>query len=263
MDGATWFDVLFTRQVPEGSRWVWGNGPHVFYLVLTLATVTVAVWALTKVPPDRQDTATKWLAWSVFSVWIVPPALMCLTDTGEAWINHLPIHLCTSASILLPIGLLTRNQVLLNFGFALGLPGALAAIVFPGEMFRYLSSYSMHYFLHNIGHILPIVACLAPIAMGWWCPSWRFYPATVGVGVALMGVAYVVNKILKTSNYFFVNWPERGTLLESFGEWFGLTWYVPVLMVVASAVMAAMFGLWSLVSWAWALRPRSGTPVAA
>jgi hypothetical integral membrane protein (TIGR02206 family) len=256
MDGTGWFDWLFTRQIPKDAGWVWGNGPHLFYLVLTVVTVSVSLWALTKTPPARQQLVTRWLAWSVFSIWIVPPALMCLTDTGELWINHLPLHLCTSASILIPIGLLKRNEVLLNFGFGLGLPGALAAIIFPGEMFRYLSSYSVHYFLHNVGHILPIVACLAPIAMGWWRPSWRYYPATLAVGVALMGIAYPVNKIIGSSNYFFVNWPERGTLLETLGDLFGRSLYVPVVMVLAAIVIAVMFGVWSAVAALLAVRAR-------
>jgi hypothetical integral membrane protein (TIGR02206 family) len=242
-----WFDLLCTQQAAPQTLWVWGNAVHLVYLVIAVVTTVVAVWALTKVPPDRQDRVVRWLAWSVFSIWIVPPALMCVFDTGERWIDHLPLHLCTSASILIPIALLKRNQALLNFGFGLSLPGAVAALVFPGEMFRHLSSYSVHYFLHNIGHILPVVACLTPIAMGWWRPSWRYYPATVGVGMALMVIAYPVNKIIG-SNYFFVNWPERGTVLETFGDLFGRQMYLPVLVAVAAAVIAAMFGIWSAVS---------------
>ncbi|MDR1394089.1 MAG: YwaF family protein [Bifidobacteriaceae bacterium] len=243
----SWFDLLFTRDAPPNTLWVWGNATHLFYLTLSVVVITTSVWALTKVPPEKQDRVIKWLAWSVFSIWIVPPALMCVFDTGERWIDHLPLHLCTSASVLIPIGLLRRNQVLLNFGFGLGIPGALAAIIFPGEMFRYLSSYSVHYFLHNIGHMLPVVACLAPIAMGWWRPNWRYYPATLGVGVALMAIAYPVNKITG-SNYFFVNWPERGTLLETLSDLFGRAMYLPVLVVLAAAVIAAMFGIWSVVA---------------
>ncbi|MDR1188023.1 MAG: YwaF family protein [Bifidobacteriaceae bacterium] len=256
MDSGGWFDLLFTRGAPAGTLWAWGNGAHLVYLALAVVAVVVSVRALTKVPVAKQDRVIKWLAWSVFSIWIVPPALMCVFDTGERWIDHLPLHLCTSASILIPIGLLRRNQVLLNFGFGLGIPGAAAAIIFPGEMFRYLSSYSVHYFLHNIGHILPIVACLAPIAMGWWRPSWRYYPATLGVGVVLMAIAYPVNK-WTGSNYFFVNWPERGTILETFGTMFGPSMYLPVLVVIAAVVIAAMFGIWSLVAALAKLR-RSG-----
>jgi hypothetical integral membrane protein (TIGR02206 family) len=262
MNAIDWFDLLFTRHAPAQTLWVWGNGAHWVYLAVALVVTVVSVWALTKVPLSRQDVVIKWLAWSVFSIWIVPPFLMCVTDTGERWIDHLPLHLCTSASVLIPIGLLKRNQVLLNFGFGLGIPGAAAAIIFPGEMFRYLSSYSVHYFLHNIGHILPIVACLAPIAMGWWRPSWRYYPATLGVGVGLMAVAYFVNKPLG-SNYFFVNWPERGTILEFFGSVLGRSMYLPVLGMVAALVIAAMFGLWSAVAALAGLRPLATKPPSA
>ncbi|MDR1633895.1 MAG: YwaF family protein [Bifidobacteriaceae bacterium] len=255
MDLGGWFDLLFTRDAPRSTLWVWGNAAHWVYLTFGLVVTVWAVWALTKVRPESQNRVIKWLAWSVFSIWIVPPALMCLTDTGEEWIAHLPLHLCTSAAILVPIGLLKRNQVLLNFGFGLALPSAVAALVFPGEMFRYLSSYSVHYFLHNIGHVLPVIACLAPIAMGWWRPSWRYYPATVGLGVALMAVAYVANKLLVKTNYFFVNWPERGTILESFGSVFGRQMYLPVLVVVAAMVIAVMFGIWSAVAALARLRP--------
>jgi hypothetical integral membrane protein (TIGR02206 family) len=257
MDWGGLYDLLFTKDAPADTLWVWANPTHLVYLGVSVVAIVGSVWALTKVPAARQDLVTKWLAWSVFSIWIVPPFLMCVTDTGERWIDHLPLHLCTSASILIPIGLLKRNQVLLNFGFGLGIPAALAAIIFPGEMFRNLSSYSAHYFLHNIGHILPVVACLAPIAMGWWRPSWRYYLPTLGVGVALMAIAYPVNKIIG-SNYFFVNWPERGTILESFGTVLGRGMYVPLLAVVAAAVIATMFGIWSLVSLAGRGRPAPG-----
>ncbi|MDR2379307.1 MAG: YwaF family protein [Bifidobacteriaceae bacterium] len=254
MDPGGWFDLFFTRQAPPATLWVWGSPAHLVYLVVDLALAVLGVKAVAKTPLDKQDRVIKWLAWSVFSIWIVPPLLMCVFDTGERWIDHLPLHLCTAASILIPIALLRRNQVLLNFGFGLCLPAAVAALVFPGEMFQHLSSYSIHFFLHNIGHVLPVVACLAPIAMGWWRPSWRYYPATVSVGAGLMAIAYPVNKITG-SNYFFVNWPERGTLLEAFADLFGRAWYLPVLLAAASLVIAAMFGIWSVLA---ALSPGLG-----
>jgi uncharacterized membrane protein YwaF len=246
MDWQSWYNLLFARTADPDTLWVWWNTAHVVYLVVDTALIVGGVWAIAKAPQRQHQTIITWLAWGVFSVWIVPPALMCLTYTGERWIDHLPLHLCTSAAILIPVALIWRNLVLLNFGYGLALPAAVAALVFPGEMFRHLSSYSVHYFLHNIGHVLPVVACLAPIVMGWWRPQWRYYLPTVGVGVALMALAYPINK-LTDSNYFFVNWPERGTILEAFGSVLGRGMYVPVLVVVAAAVIAAMFGIWSAV----------------
>jgi uncharacterized membrane protein YwaF len=252
------FAILFTRDAPANQLWVWGNTVHLVYMVLALAAIVLTLRYLRTLPPERQTHALRVLALLVFLVWIVPPALMCLTDTGERWIDHLPLHLCTSASILIPIGLVRMSPTLLNFGFGLALPAALAAIIFPGEMFRRLSSFGVHYFLHNVAHVLPVIACLAPIVMGLWQPQWRYYLRTVGIGVGLMAIAYPVNKVTH-SNYFFVNWPERGTILEAFGNLFGITWYVAVLAAVAALVIAAMFGIWSAVS---AVSRPSRPPVA-
>jgi hypothetical integral membrane protein (TIGR02206 family) len=254
------FDVLFTRDAPAGQLWAWGNTAHLIYMAVDLLAIVLVLRHLRALAPERQNHALRVLALLVFLVWIVPPALMCVTDTGERWIDHLPLHLCTSASILIPIGLLRMSPTLLNFGFGLALPAAVAAIVFPGEMFRRLSSLGAHYFLHNVAHVLPVIACLAPIVMGLWRPRWRYYLPTVGIGLALMAVAYPVNK-LTHSNYFFVNWPERGTILEAFGNLFGNTWYVAVLAVVACLVIAAMFGIWSAIN-GLSRRSRQLTPAA-
>ncbi|MDR1293534.1 MAG: YwaF family protein [Bifidobacteriaceae bacterium] len=256
------FNILFTRDAPTSQLWVWGNAAHLAYMVVALAVIVLMLRHLRHLPAERQTPALRVLALLVFLVWIVPPALMCLTDTGERWIDHLPLHLCTSAAIIIPIALLRMSPVLLNFGFALALPAAVAAIVFPGEMFRRLSSFGVHYFLHNVAHILPVIACLAPIVMGLWRPRWRYFLPTVGIGLALMAVAYPVNKVTG-SNYFFVNWAERGTILEAFASLFGNTWYVAVLAVVATGVIAAMFGLWSAIVAVSARRSRAARVPAA
>ncbi|MDR1152165.1 MAG: YwaF family protein [Bifidobacteriaceae bacterium] len=253
------FDILFTRDAPAGQLWVWGNAAHLVYMAVGLAVIVLALRYLRALPAEHQTMALRVLAVAVFLVWIVPPALMCVTDTGERWIDHLPLHLCTSAAILIPIGLLRMSPLLLNYGFALALPAAVAAIVFPGEMFRRLSSFGVHYFLHNVAHVIPVIACLAPIVMGLWRPRWRYFLPTVGIGLALMAVAYPVNKVTG-SNYFFVNWAERGTILEAFANLFGNTWYVAVLAVVATGVIAAMFGVWSGIN---ALTTRRRPPLVA
>jgi uncharacterized membrane protein YwaF len=96
--------------------------------------------------------------------------------------------------------------------------------------------------------------------MGWWKPSWRYYPATIGVGVALMAIAYPVNK-WTDSNYFFVNWPERGTVLEFFGSVLGRPMYLPVLVAVAAIVIALMFSIWSIIDAFLRHHARRSSPV--
>jgi hypothetical integral membrane protein (TIGR02206 family) len=247
------FDIMFTRQISPQWRWSFGDPAHLTYIVLCLVGAVWALRALSRASRRRGEQAMRWLAGAVFTMWIIPPLLMCLTDTGERWIDHLPLHLCSSACVLIPIGLTTRNQVLLNYAFGLSFPGAVAAILTPGEVFRSLSWAGFHYFLFNFSHLLLIVAGLGAIAVGWFRPSWRRYPAVLGIGLALMVVDYPINKWLG-SNYMFVNWAEPGTVLETFADVAGTPGYVGLLVVFGAVVVALLYAVWSLA--AWLSRPR-------
>lgn len=243
----TLFHILFTQQVPASTLWTPWDRMQLIYLALGVISITWILRWMTHVPAEKKKRVVAIIAAVVFSMWIIPPVLQCITDTGERWIDHLPLHLCSSACIIIPIGLLTRNKPLMNYAYGLCLPGALAAVIFPGELYRRLSTYSFHFFLFNFSHMCIIVACLAPIALGFFRPQWRYYLAAGGIGIGLMAIAYPINKVLG-SNYFFVNWPEVGTILELFGSIAGRSMYIPVLITVAGIVIALMFGIWTAVA---------------
>ncbi|MDR0849313.1 MAG: YwaF family protein [Propionibacteriaceae bacterium] len=257
MDGI--FNILFTQQVPESTLWTPWDPMQWVYLVLGILGIVLVLRWMTHVAPEKQSRVVAFVAAVVFSMWIIPPVLQCITDTGERWIDHIPLHLCSSACILIPIGLLARNKPLMNYAYGLCLAGAVAAVVFPGELYRRLSTYSFHFFLFNFSHMCIIVACLAPIALGFFRPQWRYYLSSVGIGIALMGIAYPINKVLG-SNYFFVNWPEKGTILESFANIAGRAMYIPVLIVVAGIVIALLFAIWTVIT--RVRKPAAAIPVA-
>ncbi|MDR1807333.1 MAG: YwaF family protein [Propionibacteriaceae bacterium] len=253
------FDVLFTRQVDPGLLWTWGCPAHWVYMALSLIAVVLILRHLSRLPEARQARATWWLVGLAFSMWIVPPVIMCVTDTGERWIEHLPLHLCSSACIVIPLAILSRNQALLNYVYGLCFPGAVMAIVTPGAMYRSLSYLGFHYWLYNVSHVILIVAGLAPIAFGWFQPRWRYYLPACGIGTALMIVDYPINKLLDT-NYLFVNIPEPGTPIEAMANLAGVPGYVAILAGVAYAVIACLFAAWSLIA---LIRRRASHPGAA
>jgi hypothetical integral membrane protein (TIGR02206 family) len=249
------FDLLFTRRVDPVWRWRAGDAAHWIYIGLSLVAVVWSLRRLRRLPSERQRRAVHWLAGLAFSMWIIPPVVLCLTDTGERWIEHLPLHLCSSACIIIPIGLLTRRPVILNYVYGLCFPGAVMAIVTPGSMYRQLSYLGFHYWLYNLSHVILIVAGLAPIAWGWFRPSWRYYLSSCGIGLGLVVIDYPINKWLNT-NYLFVNIPEPGTPIEAMANLAGVPGYVAVLAGVAFAVIALMFAIWQLVELWTARRPR-------
>jgi hypothetical integral membrane protein (TIGR02206 family) len=241
------FDILFTQRAPASTLWVPWDAMQMAYLALGVIGTVLALRWMTRLPEERHRRVAIVLGALAFSTDIIPIGLQCITDTGERWIDHLPLHLCSSACIIIPIGLVTRNNWLLNYAYGLCLPGAVAALIFPGEVYGRLSSYSVHFFLYMLSHVLIIIACLAPIALGFFRPQWRYYLSSIAIGASLMGIAYPVNKLLG-SNYFFVNWPEKGTILESFANVAGRDMYIPVLVAVAAIVIAITFAIWSVIA---------------
>jgi hypothetical integral membrane protein (TIGR02206 family) len=234
------FDILFNRSIPEDMRWTWGDAAHIIYMVLTLAGTVLFLRWVSGLDDARAEKVMRNLSIAVFFGWVIPPLLQVTTDTGERLINHLPLHLCSSACIIIPIALRTKNQVLLNYIYGLAFPGAIAAILTPGEMYRYLASVGAHYFLFNLTHWIIIVACLTPLVRGITQVEWRYYPSTVGIGLALMVVDFPLNKWLGT-NFMFVNWAEPGTILETFQDLAGPFGYVLVLAAFGAVVVALLY----------------------
>jgi hypothetical integral membrane protein (TIGR02206 family) len=256
------FDILFTRNVPPDLLWTWGDAAHWIYMLLSLAACVFCLRRLHRLPEEKRNTATWWLVGLAFSMWIVPPVIMCVTDTGERWIEHLPLHLCSSACIIIPLAILTRSKVLMNYVYGLCFPGAVMAIVTPGSMYRALSYLGFHYWLYNVSHVILIIAGLAPIAFGWFRPQWRYYVPACLIGTALMIVDYPINKLLDT-NYLFVNRPEPGTPIAAMADLAGVPGYVGVLAGLAYVVIAFMFAVWSAIAAIQKRRAGKLTPAPA
>jgi hypothetical integral membrane protein (TIGR02206 family) len=148
------------------------------------------------------------MATQIFLLW-----KMGLAGVGTV----LPLHLCSFMGVLTPFMLLTRSTALLEFTLYLGVPGALAALIFPAVMpspwplIMEGAFFSMHAlivlapFLRMANGIRP-----RPLALGrvfLW-------------GNILLLMVMGVNSIFKT-NYFFLRNAPTGTplyLLQNLGQ---------------------------------------------
>jgi hypothetical integral membrane protein (TIGR02206 family) len=245
----TWYDVIFTRDIPESLRVVIFGTPHLVWILICVVT-TVMVYSLVarigRQSKERAWRVTYWLGLACFPGWLVPVLFMCTFDTGDRWILNIPLHLCSASCLILPVAVLRRSKLLLNFSYGLGMPGAIMAIVTPGELYTHLAYVSIFYVFFNLTHLMIALVPLTAIAGGNLRPEWRYYPGTVAIGAALMVIVYPINKLLGT-NYFFVNWPEPGSILELFAGFAGNPGYVFVLAVFAFSVVALLFALSSAI----------------
>lgn len=126
------------------------------------------------------------------------------------WRTGLPLHLCSAAGVLLPVALLTGQRWLWHITLYLGVPGGLAATLFPSIIatpWPRLTELAFHV-LHGClltGPLLPL--CLEE------------YPRPVGAAQAalfLAGLAAVDAAVnhFTGSNYLFLNLPAPGTPLD-------------------------------------------------
>ncbi len=151
-----------------------------------------------------------------------------------SWRTGLPLHLCSMMGLLTLPMLLSGRDSLRNLCFYLGMPGALAALVYPAVLvtpwprLTQLSFFVMHAGVAS--------APLVPLLAGWRPAP----PGAVLAGVFLTLMAAVAAWVngLTGGNYLFLSLPATGTPLAALAT-HGLLVYRLRLYAAAMAVLAA------------------------
>lgn len=164
-----------------------------------------------------------------------------LLATGHFDWCYLPFQLC-GLSIFVELAYALRpNKYVGEVLFALCMPGAAAALLFPNwTNYPVFSFYAMHSFVIHTALVGCVVMLLAageikPDPGRLWC-----------CGVFLLIAApplYLLNKRLDT-NFMFLNWPSPGSPLVFFAKLFGEPGYLlgyPIMMALVWALMYLPF----------------------
>ena len=150
------------------------------------------------------------------------------------WQTGLPLHLCSAAGLLTLPMLLSGKDWLWHASLYVGLPGALAAILFPSVLHtRWPQATELAF--HTM-HCAIVLAPLLPFALGR-----RPHPLGAATAwlclMALGGAALAVNDVTG-GNYLFLSRPVQGTPLMLPAS-FGLRGYRLALAALATLVLAA------------------------
>ncbi|NCC77904.1 MAG: TIGR02206 family membrane protein [Clostridia bacterium] len=160
-------------------------------------------------------------------------------------LEMLPLHLCTVSVIIEVASVFTGKKLFKEFSYAIGLPGALAALltpdwgVYPLLSFQYLQSVSTHTLL-----------VLLPILWVWgegFRPSARELPRTFGLLAGLAVIAAIANHFLG-SNYMFLREAPKATPLEIFEIWFGNPGYIVPLVGLVLVIWLIAYTPWALLA---------------
>ena len=160
-----------------------------------------------------------------------------LVSAGLYSIYYLPLHLCSLALFISFFHAISGSPVLGNFLYAIALPGAACALLFPDwTSYPAMNLLSINSFLNHILLVsYPIMLVFGKELM----PDFRRLPSCMLILIVIAIPIFLFDKAFD-ANYLFLNWPSPGSPLELFAELLGqpgyLLGYIPMLLAVCSCL---------------------------
>lgn len=210
---------------------------HLFWLGLT-AALCISLWVLYRRWGDEGKRACK----------ITLAALLICDElfkygialySGEFRPSFLPLHLCSINIFLIAADAVHPNQLLQEILYAVCLPGAFFALVFPGWAYLPLwNALCIHSFT---AHILLFIYPLLLLA-GGFRPSFRRFARTLPAALVVVGLVAGLNKLFGT-NFMFLSRAGEGNPLSWFESFLGSPGYLAGIPVIAAICWAVLYGL--------------------
>lgn len=199
-----------------------------FLLMLLIAGIVIALTVLfkNKAQKSKERCVLAICAFNIFFFIIYKIGLAVgtpgLPDSYhfDIWLE-LPIHLCNISLFLVPIGVLTKNDKLMAYGFFIAPLGAFFAMTFPPEGFGGLNVFYFHMIGFYGTHAILIIVGILLVSMGLFRPSFRKIPLMFLTALILSSCAFVINILIREftgspANYFYTYDPEGISILELF-----------------------------------------------
>ncbi len=220
----TMFKYFFTYidQIPEESRNDLFSAQH----LLALAMVACA-WVLIILLFKNKTAEIKWKAVKCMSL-LLPllelAQMLWYKSIGEfSWGYTLPLHLCSLMSLILPVMAFTRNRLLQEYSYAIGLASALMTLLTPDVFY-----YPAISFIYMQTMLVHGIICLIPLFMVFcmdFRPGIRKLPGVIAILMCFALLMIPVNHVTN-GNYFFLRYPAAGSPMESFAAMVGSPWYL-------------------------------------
>lgn len=204
--------------------------------------MVICLWAILMLTFKDKSTEAKWRFLTLIS--LVLPLIECMqimwySEIGQfSWGYSLPLHLCSLMCFILPIMSITRNRLLQEYAYAMGLAPALMALITPD--IYYYPSFSFIYIMAMLGHG---IICFIPIflifGMGFR-PDIRKLPKVIGMLILFALLITPIN-FITDGNYFFLRYPAPGSPMQTFAELVGSPGYLVLTFLLGCLLWAVMY----------------------
>lgn len=204
--------------------------------------IVVCTWVILLLLFKDKSAAVKWRVILLISL-LLPilegAQIAWYKAIGEfSWGYTLPLHLCSLMSIILPVMAITKNSLLQEYAYAMGLAPALMTLLTPDVYYYPAVSfiYMQTMLIHGIICFIPIFLIFA---MGFK-PDVRKLPKVIAMLIGLAILIVPVN-YLTDGNYFFLRYPAEGSPMELFAEMFGRPGYLIPTFLLGCVLWAALY----------------------
>jgi len=157
--------------------------------------------------------------------------------------TELPLQLCGTMYIIIPLMVLSRSRILMEFVYACGMPGAFFAMLTPHIQGYYFISWGFLMFM--VTHSLIVYVPLFMLITGEFTPRSRSLYKVASLFFSLVLLDFIVDHRLG-SNYLYLTKAPEGTLLATFASWVGSPGYIFIATFVVLVVWIALYLPWEL-----------------
>lgn len=227
--------LYVVRSAPAGIGMGSYSAGHIFWLLLSLAALFFATRYYRRADGQGRRRMRRNIVIAMFAdealKWLVT------IPTGQWNWAYLPLHLCSISIFVALLHYLTERPLTEEFLFAVSLPGAAMALLFPNwTNLPFFNIMPIHSFSIHI--LIVMYPCLL-LAEGFR-PDIRHLPRLSVYLVAGAALAYLVNSILGT-NLFFMNGANEGNPLSILEKYVG-PWYRLGFIVLAFLLWTILYG---------------------
>ena len=135
----------------------------------------------------------------------------------------LPFHLCDVAAFIAAAALFTRNPLLCELTYYLGLGGTLQGLITPN--LHYAFPHPVYFSFFHLHLFVVIASLFLPLGLGWR-PRTPLIKTTTKIFFLICGYlvsVYIINSILGTNYAFIMHKPENPSLYDHLGPH---PWYI-------------------------------------
>lgn len=226
-------------EIPSALQLSWFGRVHTIWLALIVLYIIVLSFYYRGLSGPRRSGLKKSMA--VFIVLFELARQITYWVLGRYELGLLPLHLCGLTEVLIFIYAFTNNRYAKESLYALGLIGALMALLFADWLiYPVLHFQSLHSFIMH-GVLLGFVMML--LLSGELKPNARNLPVVFVGLMIVVSILYVFNQRYMT-NFFFLRYPSPGSPLVLFETWAGNPGYIFITLVALLLVWFLMYLPW-------------------